>query len=332
MRHDVYGIGNALVDMEFELSEEELKELALEKGVMTLVDEKRQTSLLEKASGTKHKRSCGGSAANTVIALAQLGGKAYYSCKVASDESGAFYLEDLEKEGVANVWSGRKREAGTTGKCMVFITPDGERTMETYLGISESLGVSELDYHQLAQAKYLYIEGYLVTSPTGRKAAMEAMAHARKNRVKVALTFSDPAMPKYFKSGLEEMIGDGVDLLFCNLEEALAYTHTENLDLALAELKKIAKMIVVTMGPQGARVIDPQGELMIPTTEVKAIDTNGAGDLFAGSFLWGMTQDLPLQKCGELACAAAGKLVTCFGARLKKQDLEAIKNKVLGAG
>jgi len=327
-KYHVYGIGNALVDMEIEVTPEFLKKMNVEKGLMTLVDQKRQDELLNNLEGNIHKRTCGGSAANTIIGLTQLGGNSFYSCKVANDETGEFYYTDLISEGVkTNITEGRLD--GVTGKCMVFVTPDADRTMNTYLGITETFSATELVEEEIKNSEYLYIEGYLVTSETGRAAALKAKKIAEENGVKTALTLSDPAMANFFKDGLKEMIGEKVDLIFCNEEEALSFTESKTMEEAADKLKKIANSFAVTMGAKGAYVYDGKENKTVAATEVKPVDTNGAGDLFAGSFLYGITHGLSYEKAGELACKAASKLVTKFGARLNKEEITTIKNEIL---
>jgi len=211
-KYHVYGVGNALVDMEFEVEDSFFEKNSIDKGVMTLVDEERQHELMSHLDAFEGKKASGGSAANTIIASSYFGANSFYSCKVASDELGDCYVSDLLAAGVdSNVDEGRK--AGITGKCLVMITPDAERTMNTYLGITETFSVDELHPLAIADSQYLYIEGYLVTSDTGRHAAIEARKIAEEKSVKTALTFSDPAMVQFFKDGLKEMIGEKVDLL-----------------------------------------------------------------------------------------------------------------------
>jgi sugar/nucleoside kinase (ribokinase family) len=327
-KYHVYGIGNALVDMEIEVGLEFLNRMGVKKGLMTLVDQNRQDELLSHITGPGHRRSCGGSAANTVIAVAQLGGKSFYSCKVAKDETGDFYFQDLRENGVETNLSAQGRAEGVTGKCMVFITPDADRTMNTYLGITETFSESELVESELAEAAVLYMEGYLVTSPTGRAAAIKAKALAKKHGVKTALTFSDPGIVAYFKAGLEEMVGDGVDIIFCNLAEAQAFTGLEDLASISKSLSKIAKSFAITMGPKGAFVKDGEREIHVLTNKVEAIDTNGAGDLFAGAYLYALTEGKDAGEAAKLACAAASKLVTKFGARLKRDEILAVKKEI----
>lgn len=316
-KYNVYGIGNALVDMEFEVTPEFLEKNGVEKGLMTLVEEERQAELLKVCDGNQHKRSCGGSAANTVIAVSQFGGRSFYSCKVANDETGDFYFTDLVEQGVQTNLHG-ERPAGTTGKCMVFVTPDADRTMNTFLGITATFSTDELVEADIKDSEYLYIEGYLVTGDSGKAAAIKAKQIAESAGVKTALTFSDPGIVGFFKDGFNDIIGDGVDLLFCNEEEAMSYTGTENLADASVALKKIAKTFAITCGPKGALVFDGEKEIEVLTRKVNAVDTNGAGDLFAGAFLYGITHGHSFGEAAKLACESSSTLVTQFGPRLGK--------------
>lgn len=327
--YDVYGIGNALVDMEFEVTPAFLQEMNVQKGLMTLVDEARQVELVNNLNGIQHKRSCGGSAANTLIAVAQLGGRGFYSCKVADDETGDFYTKDLLASGLeTNLVEGR--QDGITGKCLVMITPDADRTMNTFLGITETFSEAELREDQLKKSQYLYMEGYLVTSPTGKAAAIKARDLAKANGVKTALTFSDPGIVGYFKTGFEEMIGEGVDIIFCNEGEAKSFTGSDDLRTAFEVMKKVAKTFVITTGASGAMLWDGAKEIQVVAAPVEAVDTNGAGDMFAGAFLYALTQGKSFGEAGKLACACAGKLVTQFAPRLKKEQTLEIKKRILG--
>ena len=325
MKYHVYGIGNALVDMEFGVTDSFLEQHNIEKGLMTLIEEEKQHQLSENLMDTfgLKKRAGGGSAANTIVAISQLGGKTFYACKVADDEGGNFYMKDLHEAGVTTKLDQVKGE-GVTGKCMVMVTDDAERTMNTYLGITSDFSETDLHLEELVNAEYLYIEGYLVTSDVSRHAAIAARKIAAEHNVKTAFTFSDPAMVTYFKEGVAEIIGDGVDVLFCNEEEAQTYTSTDNLDDAIAELQKVATKIIVTQGKKGAMIVNGSGRTTISAKEVKAIDTNGAGDMFAGAFMYGITHGYSDEAAGNLASQAAGEIVTTFGARLEQDSLRAM--------
>ena len=319
MKYHVYGIGNALVDKEFEVSDQFLADNGIEKGLMTLIEQDQQVSLLanlKEKFGLK-KRAGGGSAANTIVAISQFGGKTFYACKVADDETGDFYMKDLAIAGVETKLDQIKGD-GVTGKCIVMVTDDAERTMNTYLGITSDFSEQDLHLDELKDSEYLYIEGYLVTSDVSRNAAIKARQVAKENGVKTAFTFSDPAMVTYFKEGVSEIIGDGVDVLFCNEEEAQTYTDTNNLDDAIASLATIADKIIVTLGAKGAKVITGDKHVDIEVSAVKAIDTNGAGDMFAGAFMYGLTQGMSDRDAGMLASESAARIVSTFGARLEK--------------
>ncbi len=322
---DVYGIGAALVDTEITLTDEELIAFGIEKGVMTLVDEVRQRDLIAHLDShlVVAQRASGGSSANSIMAVSSFGGKAYYSCKVADDENGHFYLDDLTKAGVCHAGSQHLPE-GITGKCLVLITPDAERTMNTYLGISETICSKNLDFPAIAGSEYIYIEGYLVTSPTGKAAAIEGRQYAEQVGTKTAFSLSDPGMVAFFREGLQAMMGEKVDLLFCNRDEAFSWTGETALDLALEGLKKTAKTFVITLGAEGAVAFDGENIHTILPTLVEAVDTNGAGDMFAGAFLYGITHGMDYRAAGMLASNACARVVAQFGARLPVEQHRSI--------
>jgi len=328
-KYHVYGIGNALVDMEFEVEDSFFNDNGIDKGVMTLVDEDRQHELMGHLDAFDGKKASGGSAANTIIASSYFGGKSFYSCKVASDELGDFYVNDLQDAGVdSNVGDGRKE--GITGKCLVMVTPDAERTMNTFLGITATFSVDELHVSAIKESEYLYIEGYLVSSDSGRHAAIEARKVAEENGVKTALTFSDPAMVQFFKDGLKEMLGDKVDLLFCNEAEALSWADTDDFETAFESLKQVASTFAVTLGSKGALLFDGKNRVEISAHETKAVDSNGAGDMFAGAFLYGITHGHSFYEAGNIASLAAARVVSQFGPRLAASEHRDILEVVLG--
>ncbi|NES80315.1 MAG: adenosine kinase [Moorea sp. SIO2B7] len=323
-KYHVYGIGNALVDMEFEVTTEVLQKLKIDKGVMTLMDEDHQHEIMEHLGDSHSKRSCGGSAANTIVAISQLGGKSFYSCKVAKDEIGDFYLQDLVNCGVETNLQNGNREDGITGKCLVLVTPDADRTMNTFLGITATISPDELVPEAITDSEYLYIEGYLVTSPTGKEAAIRAREIAEKAGVKTSLSLSDLNMVKFFKEGLEKIIGSGLDFIFANESEALGMAETEDLDLAIEHLKTLAKAFAITRGSQGALIFDGQEIIEIEPVKVTAVDTVGAGDMFAGAFLYGITHGMSYAEAGKLASSASAQLVTSFGPRLETEKLKSL--------
>ncbi|MEY8247383.1 MAG: adenosine kinase [Bermanella sp.] len=329
-KYQIYGIGNALVDKEFEVSDDFFAANGIEKGMMTLIEEDQQHSLLKvlKEQFGLKKRAGGGSAANTIFAAQYLGAKTFYSCNVANDESGDFYVKDLVAAGI-DTNLGPNRPAGVTGKCLVMVTPDAERTMNTFLGITANLGQQQIDQQALKDSEYLYIEGYLVSSDPARAAAITCKKIAEEHAVKTAMTFSDPAMVQFFKDGLSEMIGDGVDLLFCNEEEALLFADTTDFAVAKAKLKTIAKSFAITLGDKGALLFDGEHEINIAPHAVTALDSNGAGDNFAGAFMYAITTGKSWQVAGQLASKISSEVVSKFGPRLAAADYTRIKAAIL---
>lgn len=314
-RYHVYGLGAALVDTEIDVSDDDLNAMGVEKGLMTLVDETRQQQLLDHLAGhmVHSKRTCGGSAANSIIAVSQFGGRAFYSCKVADDDNGRFYRDDMRGAGVD---CHSQPDGGITGKCLVLITPDAERSMNTFLGASAGLAEVDLVPEAIAASDYLYLEGYLVTSPSGRAAAIRAREIAERHGVRTALSFSDPGIVAHFADGLREMLGRRVNLVFCNRQEALNWAQTDDLDRAVAALQQVADTFAVTLGADGALVYDGGQLHRIEPFAVKAVDTNGAGDMFAGAFLYGITRGCDFPTAGKLASLAAATVVSDYGPRL----------------
>lgn len=327
-KYNVFGIGNALVDIVTEVNDQFLKEHNIEKGFMTLVDEESQTRLSKAIHMKESNMQCGGSAANSIIAVAQFGGKSYYSCKVANDDLGQFYRKDLKSNGVDSNLDLHDLEEGITGKCLVMTTDDASRTMNTFLGITSDYSRAEITEGALKDSEYLYIEGYLVTSDNGLDAMKYAKSLAVENGVKTALTFSDPSMVKYFKDQMESVVGASVDLLFCNEEEAMLYTGKDNLLEARDALKKDAMRFVITQGKNGAMVYDGDTFIDIEPYKVNAIDTNGAGDLFAGAFLYGITNGRSFADAAKLASLASSKVVTQFGPRLEWHQAKEVINQM----
>lgn len=323
-KYNVYGIGNAIVDIVTEVEDDFFVEHGIEKGLMTLVDEERQIQLMNAISQKEFKMYGGGSAGNTVVALSQLGGSAYYNCLVANDELGNFFLEDLKQNKVDTSLTTETLPEGHSGRCLVMTSPDAMRTMNTFLGISATITPESLKEEVIQQSEYVYLEGYLVPSPNGLETLKEAKRLAKKNGVKVALTFSDPSMVKYFGEQMASVIGsDGVDLLFSNDDEAMLFTKTSTLDEAKEALKNFARQFVITIGSKGAILYDGKEFIEVEPFPVVAIDTNGAGDMFAGTFLYGISKGLDFATSGRLACLAASKIVTSWGARLEKKALVA---------
>jgi len=323
--YDIYAIGNALVDSEYEVTDAQLQSMGVDKRHMTLIDTPRRSALLQHVKAITPRQTGGGSAGNTVVALAQLGGKAFYSCKVAHDDLGDFYIKDLQARGVDTNLNHTRALNGQTGSCMVLVTPDAERSMCTFLGVSAEIDEKALHPQSIAKSKIYYMEGYLAASPTGLRAALQGRQIAKDAGVALALTLSDVSMIQFCKEGLDAMLGDGVDYLFCNQEEAQVWCGSNDLNSVKQELKKIAKMVCLTRGPDGSEIITAEHAWHVPADKVKAIDTNGAGDMFAGAFLYAITRGHEPEQAARLGNHAAAAVVSQHGNRLSLGQLSTIK-------
>ncbi len=322
MKYDVYAVGNALVDIEYHTENSQLSTLGIEKGLMTLIGETRQNSLIRHLGDSHESMACGGSAANSIIAIAQMGGRAHFDCRVAGDITGQFFADDLRQSGVYSKLDINHAPPGVTGKCLVFVTPDADRTMNTFLGVSAELDQSDIDHDAIAHSQYAYMEGYLVTADCTRNAAVRVRQIAEDRNVKTALTLSDPNMVLHFRDGLQEMLGEGVDLLFANEDEANELAQTRSLNETIDMFKNLSKTFAITRGKQGAIVFDGDNLLEIAPHPVEAVDTLGAGDMFAGAFMYALSQGMSYQQAGDLASIASSKIVTQFGPRLQAADTQ----------
>ena len=331
--YDLYAIGNALVDSEYEVTEAQLLAMKVEKRHMTLIDAARRADLLAQVQGVHSRKSGGGSAGNTVVALAQLGGSAFYSCCVSNDELGAFYADDLRGNGVdSNLTAAtlsQATSANPTGQCMVMVTPDAERSMSTYLGATADLDATALNAKAIASSKIYYMEGYLAAQTNGLAAALEGRQIAKAAGVKLATTLSDMSMINFCRPGLEAMLGDrehgGVDYLFANEEEAQTWCGTKDMPTIMAQLGQRARLVCLTRSAKGCIVLEGGTQTAVPAANVKAIDTNGAGDMFAGAFLYAVTQGHSHAKAAWLANQAAGQVVSQYGNRLTLEAMRRIK-------
>ena len=338
--YDVMAIGNALVDHEYVLSDAALEETELTKGNMTLAGIEEQQQLLayfKLAEIEPSKQAGGGSAANTMFTFASLGGKPFYACRVGDDDQGAFYLRDLHEAGVAT--SDKSiHEGGVTGSCVVAVTEDGERTMQTYLGTSSEIAADNVDFDALTQADWLYIEGYLAMSESIQPAMTQLRQQAGIHNAKIAVSFADPAVVKFAKDGLLNMLGNKVAVIFCNSEEAKLFTDKKQVKAAARALLEYCQIAVVTDGANGAVIAhQPNDEAEVEVYDVatpavaNVIDTNGAGDNYAGAFLYALSQQYSLPECGRLASEISAQVIQQFGPRLASQDYRDIAQRVLSS-
>ena len=311
---DVYGVGNAIVDVIAEVDDQFLSEVSLEKGHMTLVDNKQMAELENKLSSAPKKIMSGGSAANTIYAVQAFGGSTAYACRLSDDSNGQHFFRDFSESGIS-ISNLSPAKEGATGQCLVLVTPDAERTMATNLGVSANMTNFCMDQTVLSKSKILYLEGYLATSEKNTGVALQAKKIALEAGAEVALTLSDTSILSPFRSAFESFIGEGVQILFCNEQECLTWSGTDRIDLAITEMRDFAKEIYITLGAKGSIAVSSVGIEEVETDQVVAVDTNGAGDLFAGACLYARTQKLTAKECALFANKCAGTIVQEYGAR-----------------
>ncbi|MCH9834161.1 MAG: adenosine kinase [Ilumatobacter sp.] len=312
-RYDVVGIGNALVDVIAHAPEHFLKSQQLVKGSMTLIETERAVELYAALSGAVEMS--GGSAANTVCGVASFRGRAAYIGKVNTDDLGQVFGHDMRAVGVTFA-GGRSEQPIPTGRCVIVVTPDAERTMNTYLGVSSMLSVDDLDEEVIAQGQILYMEGYLYDRDDAKAAFRHAAGVAHEHGRTVSLTLSDSFCVDRHRDDFRGLVADSVDLLFGNEDELLSLYQLESFDDAVAALRSECSMAVVTRGAAGCVVVTHDELVEVPAVQVKAVvDTTGAGDLFAAGFLHGLTTGADVSECGRLGSIAAAEVISHVGPR-----------------
>lgn len=324
----IYAFGHALVDEEYAVSEAFLQSLGIAKSHRTLIDFERSQTLRQSATaeGQLNLQSSGGSGANTIATAALLGAKTHFTCLLGNDDEGHFYNKTLMDAGIGTD-SHSIRPEGHTGVCLVMLTPDAARTMNTYVGITDFIGPEDLNHDALQRSEWVYIEGHLLIAEPGYRAAILARDEARKHGKKIAVNFCDPAVARLCRERMAHLLDEPVDLLFCNEEEAAIWSFNEDLDLASETLNQLAHTWALTLGEEGARVFNGTQTVSIPAHPVKAVSTLGAGDTFAGAFMYGITQGMSYQSAGELASLASAVLVQQAGPRLELEQLSEIKQR-----
>ncbi len=328
--YDVYGIGNAIVDLQFSVLDDVITAQGLSKGEMKLVDSSEQEKLLSLVSVHEVHQASGGSAANTMIALAQLGGSGAYGCLVGDDTFGQFYSEEMSVLGI-KLHNPLQYEA-TTGSCVILITPDAERTMNTNLGVSAEFSEEHVSEDLIDKAKWLYIEGYLFSSDKGQAAVKKAISVAKKTGTKIAVTFSDGFIIDVFGDSLREAVKDA-DLVFANLNEAEKFTGSPDEQEMFASLKKQVSNVALTRSERGALLHLDGKDITAAPFPTKPVDATGAGDIFAGGLLYGITNDLSADSAARLACFLGSKVVSQLGPRLTCNVSELVEtNNVLKTG
>ncbi len=310
---DVVGIGNALVDVIAHADDEFLDRHALVKGAMSLIETDRAVDLYRAISPAVEMS--GGSAANTMVGIASLGGRAGYVGKVRRDDLGNVFSHDMTAVGVRFRGGTPDAELGT-GRCIIVVTPDAERTMNTYLGISSLLSVDDLDEELIADASVLYMEGYLFDRDAAKQAFRKAAEIAHANGRKVSLTLSDSFCVDRHREDFVALVRDDVDILFGNEDEIVSLYETDSLDDAIETLRDQCEISAITAGATGSYVVTTDDVVTVAAEPVtKVLDTTGAGDLYAAGFLYGLTRGDSLPRCAEIGGIAAAEVISHVGPR-----------------
>ena len=329
MKNDISAIGNALVDTVFKVEHSLIQELGLEIDQMTLSSAEEHSPIIERLinSGADTVSDCGGSATNSLVAAASFGAKCFHTCKVSDDQDGVRYLKNLKKAGVGHKGNMASAKKIPTGKCLILVTPDAKRTMSTALNVSSLMDENDLDLEQIANSKIFYIEGYMVTSEENHQVTLQALNHLQNfPDVKIAFSLSDPGIVMGFKEKFLEMESFGLDYIFGNVDEAMAFVDAENIEEAFLKLQKKSYTSIITMGEKGSAVISGDEIIHTPKANIEPVDTNGAGDMFAGSFMYALLQDNDLSSCAEFANYGASKVVETFGPRLTQESYKEVLN------
>ena len=310
---DVVGIGNAIVDAVAEASDALLAEEDLPKGSMTLIDAARADALRARMGAAVE--ICGGSAANTMVGVAGLGGTAGYVGKVRSDDAGAVFRRDIREAGV-DFPTPAAAEGAATARCLVFVTPDAQRTMTTYLGACVELGPADIDPDFIARAGLLYMEGYLWDPPAAKDAFRKALGIAHAAGGRVCLSLSDSFCVDRHRAELRDLVANHVDVLFANEDEAMSLYEVGDFDTALAAARADCAIAALTRSAKGSVVAGNGAVHTIEAAPVAhVVDTTGAGDLYAAGFLLGLARGFALDRCARLAALTAGEIVGHYGAR-----------------
>ena len=321
-KYQIVGIGNAMVDVLSRAEDSFLAEAGIEKGIMQLIDMDRAVELYARVGPAKE--ISGGSAANTIAGIAHLGGRTAYVGKVKDDQLGAIFAHDLRAQGADYDTKMADKDAPQeTGRCIVIVTPDGERSMNTYLGVTEFLSPEDIDPEQMAEAEWIYLEGYRFDGPESHAAFAKAIEACKGAGGRVSLTLSDPFCVERHRDAFRDMIRDHVDLLFCNRAEMLSMYGGEDFDAALSQAAAEVSIVACTDSENGAHIRSEGQHWHVPAHPTDIVDATGAGDLFAGAFLWGLAEGHDLETCGKMGNLGASEIIGHIGAR-PEADLKAM--------
>ena len=326
-KFDVYGVCNPLIDLLSHIPDSFLKKNGIEKSIMHLISIEEQQRLLRSLSAEKLsvESASGGSGANSMIGIAQLGGRTAFSGKIGRDEHGKIYREKLEDLGVSD----RLGEGdGSTGSSLILVSDDGCRTMNTYLGMGQELQVPDIDPEVIKVSKYLYLTGYLWDTESQKKAVRAALDEAKRVETKVALSLSDPFCVKRHKEDFKRLLQGYASMVFCNQEEAFTLLQTDVTQEAVDIMSKWTETVVLTLGANGAIISHLGQTYYIDPFPIRVEDTTGAGDAFAAGFLFGMTHEFSPLDSGRIGAVLAGAVIEQTGPRFHGHAHSLIREKL----
>ena len=331
MKYDITAIGNALVDTQFKVSHKLIEELGLQIDQMNLSNAEEQAPIINRLIKEKAESisDCGGSATNTLVAASNFGAKCFHTCVVANDEDGHRYLNSLKTAGIKHVGKMHDPKNLPTGKCLILVTPDAKRTMTTALNVSSAMSEMDLDLESISDSKIFYIEGYMVTGDENYQSLIKVLDHLNDYpSVKKALSLSDPGIVGAFIDRFKKIESYGLDFIFCNADEANAFTNTNSTQDSVGILLKKPYTTIITRGMHGCITISKGKHFESQGRQIDAVDSNGAGDMFAGCFLYAFLQDCNLQSCADFSNYGASKVVESFGPRLNKVGYEEVLKNI----
>ena len=330
MKYDISALGNALVDTQYKVDHDFLNSFGLEADAMTLASSEEQAPIIKKLIeiGSESMSDCGGSATNSLVAAANYGSNCHHVCRVADDEDGKKYLDSLRSAGVKHIGVSEENTDMPTGKCLILVTPDAKRTMISMLGVSAFLGSSDIDYDVVQNSKIFYIEGYMVTSDDNFNAVISVLENLKASETLKALSLSDAGIVHGFKEKFDLIESYGIDMIFCNDDEAIAFSGKDSFDDAVEFYKSKSYMTAITKGSEGSVVIENNNVHLTKAEEIIPIDTNGAGDMFAGSFMHAYLEGNDIQTCAKFSNYASSRVVETFGPRLDAKGYSEVLNKL----
>lgn len=320
-KYQVVGIGNAVVDVITQASDAFLDEVGIEKGIMQLVEQDRSEALFDTMS--ERLQTPGGSVANTISGIGSLGLKTAFIGRVRDDELGNFYAQSMIDEGTEFVNAPAKDGRLPTSRCMIFVTPDGERSLNTYLGISTNLGPKDVPDSVASNAAIMFLEGYLFDKDAGKEAFLQASRLTRAAGGKAGIAISDPFCVDRHRADFLRMIGDELDFVIGNEAEVKSLFETDDLEEALAKTAAICPLVVCTRSGDGVTIIKGQERVDVPVDKVVPVDATGAGDQFAAGFIYGMSTDRDIETCGRMGNICAAEVISHIGPR-PEQDMMAL--------